>query len=192
MESISCKYCGKIFKSQPSNYRKYCSIKCSHLSSWRYATVHGMSRTRLYTIWSDLKARCSNENVVGYEYYGERGIKVCNEWSMSFESFYLWAMNNEYKEHLKLDRIKVNGDYEPSNCRWVTHQQQMMNTRKRKRATSKYKGVSWCSNVSKWRAQINLNGKTIHLGLFHFEEVAACVYDRVARREFKEFANTNF
>ena len=61
--------------------------------------------------------------------YGGRGITVCDEWKNSFESFYEWAMSNGYREDLTIDRINVNGNYEPSNCRWATIAEQQANKR---------------------------------------------------------------
>ena len=66
---------------------------------------HKMSGTRLYNIWSGLKGRCNNPNDPRYDRYGGRGISVCDEWNTSFQSFYDWAINNEYSEDLTIDRI---------------------------------------------------------------------------------------
>lgn len=93
------------------------------------ATKHGDSRTRIYRIWNGMKNRCNNENEIGYENYGGRGITVCEEWNNSFEEFRDWSFENGYKEGLTIDRIDVNGNYEPSNCRWVTMAEQNRNKR---------------------------------------------------------------
>lgn len=83
-------------------------------------TKHGKRRTKLYGVWCTMKSRCNNPNAVHYQNYGGRGIKVCDEWRLDFQSFYDWAYANGYREGLSIDRINVNGDYEPSNCRFVT------------------------------------------------------------------------
>ncbi|MBR6613178.1 MAG: hypothetical protein IKK84_00235 [Clostridia bacterium] len=75
-----------------------------------------------------MKARCYNKNVERYKNYGGRGIKVCDEWRDDFMAFYQWAIKNGYQDSLTLDRKNVNGDYEPSNCRWVTKETQANNT----------------------------------------------------------------
>ena len=95
-------------------------------------TTHGLSKTKLYKIYTDIKYRCYNSNSTGYEDYGGRGIKVCNEWlnkDNGFINFYNWAINNGYRDDLTIDRINVNGNYEPSNCRWIPKEYQAENKR---------------------------------------------------------------
>lgn len=86
------------------------------------ATVHGKYGSRLYRIWKGIKGRCFNPSNSKYPIYGGRGITVCNEW-LEYEPFYEWAMKNGYKEDLTIERIDVNGNYEPSNCTWVTEKE---------------------------------------------------------------------
>lgn len=80
---------------------------------------HGMSRTRLYTIWKNMKQRCYNPKRNRYKWYGAKGIQVCEEWH-DFLPFMEWSLANGYEESLVLDREDSNKNYEPSNCRWVT------------------------------------------------------------------------
>lgn len=170
--------------------KKYCSHRCCALNT---LVVHGMSHSRLYSIWSGIKSRCYSKNNVAYRYYGGRGIGVCDVWKDSFVKFMNWANSSGYCEDLELDRINVNGNCEPSNCRWVNRTNQMQNTRKRgENPTSRFKGVSWCANVNKWRVQIVKDKKWMHIGLFTNEVKAALAYDKAARRLFGEFAHCNF
>lgn len=75
--------------------------------------------------------RCLNRNEQAYPNYGGRGILICEEWlgENGFENFYKWSMENGYDDKLTIDRINVNGNYEPSNCRWVTYREQNRNKR---------------------------------------------------------------
>ncbi len=88
--------------------------------------THGESHTRLYRIWSGMRNRCANANNHAFSRYGARGICVCAEWHQ-FEHFRDWAMANGYADDLTIDRINNDGHYEPGNCRWATHAQQVRN-----------------------------------------------------------------
>lgn len=88
--------------------------------------THYKTHTRLYRIWASMKNRCSNPKQGSFHNYGKRGIKVCKEWG-DFNNFCLWAETNGYDESLTLDRINVDGDYCPENCRWATQLEQTIN-----------------------------------------------------------------
>lgn len=92
---------------------------------------HNMSRTRIYKIWNGMKNRTNEKSVSKdkyYKNYSGRGIKICEEWKV-FENFYKWSIDNGYTDKLTIDRINTDGNYEPSNCRWVDMKTQNNNRR---------------------------------------------------------------
>lgn len=89
-------------------------------------TTHGMSKTKLYRIWSGMVTRCYNKKRPVYQWYGARGIKMCEEWRNDFLTFYN-DMHETFRHWLELDRIDVNGDYCKENCRWISHKENCRN-----------------------------------------------------------------
>ena len=120
-------------------------------------TTHGGTHTRVYRIWEHVKTRCLNQNGEKYKWYGGRGITICDEWANSFESFHDWAISNGYSDSLTLDRIDVNGNYAPSNCRWVTMKEQANNRRSNHYLT--YNGET--HTLKEWSEITGLNYKTL-------------------------------
>jgi len=120
-------------------------------------TTHDMADTRLYRIYAHMKDRCLNPNDKNYIHYGERGIKIANEWS-DFEGFRDWALKNGYQENLTIDRIDVNGGYEPSNCRWTTMKVQGNN--KRDNIFIVYNGKR--QTLKQWAEELNVKYSTLY------------------------------
>lgn len=100
--------------------------RCQHCHNKECCVRHGMHKHKIYKVWTSIKQRCRNPNAPFYARYGGRGISYCNEWE-KFEPFYEWAEANGYEEGLTIDRIDNDGNYEPSNCRWVTHKENCQN-----------------------------------------------------------------
>ena len=118
--------CGKETIVNGYNLRSGKTKSCGCLRATVTAevhTTHGDARlgkvTRLRRLWSGMKNRCNNANMASYKWYGAKGVKVCDEWC-DYAKFKAWALTNGYADNLSIDRIDPDGDYEPSNCRWIT------------------------------------------------------------------------
>jgi hypothetical protein len=104
-----------------------------------------------------MKARCLNENVQDYRYYGAKGVSVCDEWMNSFESFMDWSLENGYNDALTIDRIDANGDYSPENCRWVTNRDQQNN-----RSNTKILSLNGeTKSLSEWADELGIARNTL-------------------------------
>lgn len=153
----SCKVCGVELKKA-----KYCR------KHWEKYIYH-KSRP-LYSTWSAIKQRCYNPKSGAYRHYGERGITMYSKWIDDYDAFEEYMGEKPSPKH-SIDRIDVNGNYEPGNLRWATMTEQNRNRRVDNK--SGYTGVTWCAPRNKWTAHISLNYKTIHLGYFINKEDAA-------------------
>lgn len=121
---------------------------------------HSQTGTRLYKIWDNMKARCFNPNSTEYERYGGRGIIVCSEWlgENGFENFRDWALQNGYNDTLTIDRIELDKDYSPSNCKWSTYEEQLNNTSRNRLLT--YNGKT--QTMAQWSKELGIGYNTLN------------------------------
>lgn len=137
--------------------------------------THGLSKTRIHKEWRAILHRCKNETASHYEYYGGRGITVCDEWKgeNGFIRFYEWAMAHGYSDNLTLDRINNDKGYSPDNCRWVTHMENCHNRGIRYDSKTGVPGVQvrkMRTGEVKYRVHITVNYKRVNIG--HFDTLA--------------------
>lgn len=132
--SFRC-HCGKEFVTTIQRVKTRATNSCGCSKGQRIGDAkrtHGLRQHRLYKIWTQMKTRCYNDNYAGSKYYSKRGITICDEWRDDFQAFYDWAMDNGYDDKLQIDRKDNDGNYEPSNCRFVTNAQNSRNSRNTK------------------------------------------------------------
>lgn len=110
-----------------------------------------------YPSYKGMMDRCYNKNVSNYHLYGGRGITVCEEWK-NIEEFEIWLKGTDYRKGLTLDRIDVNGNYSPQNCRWATKKEQANNRRNTKYLT--YNGMT--HTISEWAVITGINRSTLN------------------------------
>ncbi len=119
--TVRCK-CGCVEAQRCVNLKIGHAQRCKRCSQSTHGGCLRERRSALYVVWASMKTRCYNPNRDRYGNYGARGIEICEEWQGSFEAFRDWSIANGYKPGLQIDRRDNDGNYEPSNCRWVTCQ----------------------------------------------------------------------
>lgn len=147
---------------------------------------HGLTQTRIYRIWKDMKQRCYNPNNKFYNNYGGRGIKICNEWYNDVNVFYNWAVNNGYNDSLEIDRINNNCGYSPENCRWITHQEQQYN--KRSNRLVEYNGE--LKPLMTWVKELGLDYHKVNLRLLNGWSVEDAFWSN-GKEHFKKYCNNS-
>ena len=150
--------CGnKTIVSASSLTNEHNNTRSCGCLKYEVPTIHGLSRSRIYAIWKSFRYRCDNPHNPGYYLYGGRGITYCKEWK-DFMTFYSWAMKNGYDQNLTLDRIDVNGNYCPENCRWATPVEQSNN--RRDNHNIKINGA--VKTLTEWAREYDVNPTTFY------------------------------
>lgn len=187
--------CGNLRVVSPFRVKKGDVYACDECTEQRAkelnriaSTTHGLSGTRIYNIWIGMRDRCNNPKNDSYKYYGGRGIKVCEEWYKSFESFYKWAMSNGYKEHLTIDRINNDKGYEPDNCRWATYKEQN-NNKRNNRKNLMIDGVE--KSLKEWsnESQFTIQAIVYRLNVKKMSPKEAIFGERKAYKHYVEWGN---
>lgn len=129
---------------------------------------------RIYKIWDGMKQRCYCLSCKDYPRYGGRGVIICDEWRIDFNKFQDWSLQNGYSDDLTIDRIDVNGNYEPSNCRWTSPKTQSRNMRTNKNIT--YNGETHC--IAEWAEITGIPRKCLEYRIRNWFDL-----DRVFNRE---------
>ena len=138
----------------------------------RVNTKHGLSNHVLYNRWESIVQRCTNPNDKKYKYYGGRGIVICDGWRNDFKAFYDWCLDNGYDEKLELDREDNDGNYEPSNCRFITHRKNSLNQGVREDNSSGYRGVGFVRGRDKWLSYLDIDGGRVFQKSFKTKQEA--------------------
>lgn len=151
--------CGKYCKATTGGLKSGNNKSCGCLRKEAFTNrTHGLRYTRQYRIFHHMKDRCYNPNDSHYDDYGGRGIRICDEWLQDFKTFYGWSLKNGYRDDLTIERIDVNGNYEPSNCTWIKLEEQSENRRCNIRIT--YNGKT--QNLKQWADELGMN----YIGLY--------------------------
>jgi hypothetical protein len=165
--------CGNYGEIASNNLKRRVSTQCTSCA----LVKHGLSDHPLYRTWSMMIDRCYNPNCPHYRYYGGRGVRVCDRWLTGFDHF-LADMGEKPSQAHTLDRVAINGNYEPSNCRWADRSTQNVNQRMKKTNKSGATGVNWHKASNKWVAQVCRGRKKVHIGLFDTVEAAKQARDK--------------
>lgn len=158
--------CGCLHKEALAKARSICHMQ------------HGGKGEKLYVTWQNMRKRCKNPNDKNYKNYGGRGILICEEWN-DYAKFREWATSNGYTPDLRgqalsIDRIDVNGNYEPSNCRWVNSKVQNNNRRNNKHITFDGETLT----IAQWAERVGVNYQTLIYRLTHWSLEKALIPKR--------------
>lgn len=157
---VKCSVCG--FETNMTKSHIHKAKVCNHLNVYTgryiYSGTYKWKNKRIGNIFRGMRARCYNPNDESYQWYGDKGIKICDEWLDNPLAFENWALNNGYDDNLTIDRIDENKDYSPENCRWVT----LANNAKYKSTTRVIKVKDNAYTGKDWAKKLNLSTNLIN------------------------------
>ncbi len=153
--------CGKVVVIEGTAVKNNRTRSCGCLQRdvvKKRCTIHGMTKTKLFGVWTTMNQRCSNPNTVSYDRYGAKGIYVCEEWKNDFVTFMNWSLKHGYRDGLSIDRIDNDKGYSPENCRWVNAYVQSNNRSNNRLMT--LNGTT--KNCKQWADYFGFNYKYFH------------------------------
>lgn len=170
---FKCPYCENEFRNKHSRVKNLSVVSCGcyalNVFGKKYKT-HGMSHTPEFKTWQGIMQRCYNHNNIRYENYGGRGIEVCKDWRDSFEAFYRDMGNKPSSKH-SIDRIDVNGDYELSNCRWLSNLEQQSNKTNNLNITFESRTLT----LAQWSREVGIKAITLRSRINKGWELNKCL-----------------
>lgn len=152
--------CGKKVTVLKQNLTCGRQISCGCLKTERIVNLNKLPAgyARLGRIYNAMKKRCYDPSSNRYYRYGARGIRICDEWLSDINAFREWAVNNGYKDGLTIDRIDVDADYSPENCRWITKEEQLQNTSRS--VHIEFNGKT--QTLAQWAHELDMPTSTLH------------------------------
>ena len=170
--AITCEKCDHVYIAK-SQLKKCPKCKITHKSKCysfdkkeSRGSGNGYGGHPLNVVWHGMIYRCYKKEHQQYKNYGARGIAICDEWKNSFDTFFNWCINNGWEYGKYIDRKENDGNYEPSNCRFVSKAISSRNQRKFKNNKSGYTGINYHKKNEAWYSTIYADGVNICIGMF--------------------------
>jgi len=182
--------CGNYVDRLSGNLRKNKYPNCGCEKNWWVGNLkHNHCYERIYNIYEKMKSRCYTENCKEYINYGARGIRISQEWlgEKGFENFYQWSIENGYNDMLSIDRIDVNGNYEPKNCRWADKKVQANN--KRNNHWLEFNGER--HTISEWADIYNMPYDRLHMRIKHGWDIEKALLTPKMNNQFTLYKGEN-